>query len=153
MKVTDLKCPFCGKFLETFYYQQEGASDWYYEAGCYSCRWQTYSQIQDEGEELYAAVSDLLETFSGKTLKTDTDNIKDELKQLSHVLLVRKLSEFRLEVVFPVDLPYTRKEWQFSMIAKILKNHMREYTLSERGEWMREEYPIKVRVISLHFIK
>lgn len=153
MKVTDLKCPFCGKFLEKFYYQQEGSSDWYYEAGCYDCKWQTYSQVPDEGEELYAAASDLLEIFSGKTSKTVADNIKEELKKLSQVLLVRKLSEFRLEVIFPIESRYTRREWQLSAVNKILKNHKQDYILSEREEWQRESNPIKVRVISLRLIK
>lgn len=153
MKVTDLKCPFCGKFLETFYYQQEGSSDWYYEAGCYDCKWQTYSQVPDEGEELYAAASDLLEIFSSKTPKTVADNIKKELKQLSQVLLVRKLSEFRLEVIFPIESRYTRREWQLSAVNRILKNFKQEYTLSEREERLRESNPIKVRVISLRLIK
>lgn len=153
MKVTDLKCPFCDNFLETFYYQQEGSSDWYYEAGCYACKWQTYSRVPDEGEELYAAASDLLEIFSGKTSKTVADNIKEELKKLSQVLLVRKLSEFRLEVIFPIESRYTRREWQLSAVNRILKNFKQEYTLSEREEWLRESNPIKVRVISLRLIK
>lgn len=153
MKVTDLKCPFCGGFLEIMSYEPEPGLGMYYEAGCYACKWQTYSQVPDEGEELYAAASDLLEIFSGKTSKTVADNIKEELKKLSQVLLVRKLSEFRLEVVFPIESRYTRREWQLSAVNKILKNHKQDYILSEREEWLRESNSIKVRVISLRLIK
>lgn len=153
MKVTDLKCPFCGGFLEIMSYEPEPGLGMYYEAGCYACKWQTSSQVWDDGEELYAAASDLLEIFSGKTSKTVADNIKKDLNKLVQVLLVRKLSEFRLEVVFPIESRYTRKEWQLSAIARILKSYKQEYTLSEREEWIRNEYPIKVRVISLRLIK
>ena len=153
MEVTDLKCPFCGGFLEVMDYEPEPGLDMYYEAGCYVCHWQTASQVWDDGEELYAAASDLLEIFSGKTSKTVADNIKEELKKLSQVLLVRKLSEFRLEVVFPIESRYTRREWQLSAVNKIFKNHKQNYILSEREEWLRESNPIKVRVISLRLIK
>lgn len=119
MKVTDLKCSFCGGFLEIMDYEPDPGLGMYYEAGCYDCKWQTYSQVPDEGEELYAAASDLLEIFSGKTSKTVADNIKEELKKLSQVLLVRKLSEFRLEVIFPIESRCTRREWQLSAVNKI----------------------------------
>lgn len=153
MKVTDLKCPFCGQFLEVMDYEPGPGFGMYYEAGCYTCKWQTANQVWDDGEELYAAASDLLEIFSGKTSKTVADNIKEELKKLSQVLLVRKLSEFRLEVVFPIESRYTRREWQLSAVNKIFKNHKQNYILSEREEWLRESNPIKVRVISLRLIK